>query len=394
MITHKTAFRRRPLAGILLFVLALTATMVSSPPASAATTSDCATSTSGRYETCFIYGGGTEDRLLVTKIKGKIDATADASAAGETGNYIRVALYNWYASGGGSDIAASLVRAQQSGVSVRVVVGPSESSITTYLASNGIDVRYCADSCMAEGSGSMHNKFFLVRKGDTKLVIQSSSNLKGSQATHAQNLLISRDDDALFSAYVNYWRRLYAKDWTYDGVTWDTNAKRTIDGTNDLSKAYFFPQPQATRVADVLGNVSACEPGNDRVWMEASEFDSSSYSKGIVDQLKRLRGIGCDIKVIVQKQAGYDMLRGYGIPATDIRCDGWSHNKLLLVDAKYASEWRKPVFVGSYNLTENSAWRANDAMLRVIDGSVTNRYINQFQHLWTNPRACDPAGVE
>ncbi|MFE6285622.1 phosphatidylserine/phosphatidylglycerophosphate/cardiolipin synthase family protein [Streptomyces sp. NPDC057877] len=394
MISHKSAFRRNPLAGLLLFILALLTTMVSAPPASAATTSDCETSVSGRYETCFIYGGGTEDRLLVTKIKGKIDATADAAAAGETGNYIRVAVYNWWVSGGGWDIAASLVRAQQSGVSVRVVVGPSEGTVINYLKSNGIDVTYCADACMTEGSGAMHNKFFLVKKGDTKLVIQSSSNLKDSQNTHAQNLLISRDDDALFSAYVNYWRRLFAKDWTYDGVTWGTNASRTIDGTNDLSKAYFFPQPGATRVADVLGNVSACQSGSDRIWIEASEFDSTSYSKGIVDQLNRLRGIGCDIKVIVQKQAGYDMLRGYGIPATDIHCDGWSHNKLLLIDAKYAGEWRKPVFVGSYNLTENSAWRANDAMLRVIDGDVTNRYINQFQHLWMNPRACDGAGVE
>ena len=47
------------------------------------------------------------------------------------------------------------------------------------------------------------------------------------------------------------------------------------------------------------------------------------------------------------------------------------------------------MFVGSYNLTENSATRANDAMLRVINGWVTNRYIEQFRQLWATPRACD-----
>ncbi|MFJ6539830.1 phospholipase D-like domain-containing protein [Streptomyces sp. NPDC091385] len=391
---NRPVFKQRSLTSAMLFILALLAAMISAPPASAET-SDCEVSTSGRYETCFIYGGGVQDLLLVSKIKGKIDATADASAAGEKGNYIRVALYNWYRSGGGQTIADSLVRAQRSGVSVRVVVGPTESEIITYLRDNGIDVESCADACADPGHGSMHNKFFLIQKGDTKLVIQSSSNLKDSQATHAQNLLISRDDTALFSAYVNYWRRLFAHGWTYDGVTWSTNSDRMIDGSNDLSKAYFYPQPGANRIADILGNVSACEPGNDRIWMEASEFDSSAYSSAIAAELRRLRGLGCDVKIIVQKEAGLNVLTGsYGISASDVHCDGWSHNKLLLIDARYAGEWRKPVFVGSYNITENSAYRANDAMLRVIDGDVTNRYINQFQHLWVNPRACDPAGVE
>ncbi|MFE2498961.1 phosphatidylserine/phosphatidylglycerophosphate/cardiolipin synthase family protein [Streptomyces scopuliridis] len=391
MITRKPDFGRRSLTSTLLFIMALMATVISAPSASAET-SDCEESTSGRYETCFIYGAGTQDLLLVSKIKGQIDATADAAAAGETGDYIRIALYNWFADGGGTDIANSLVRAQRNGVSVRVVIGPSDAGIKQQLIDAGIDVKSRANSCMDTAHGSMHNKFFLIKKGDTKLVLQSSSNLGAFQAQHAQNLLISRDDDALFSAYVNYWRRLYAGGWTYDNVSWNTNADRMIDGTYDLSKAYFYPQPESSRVADILGNVSACQTGSDRIWMEASELDNSDYARGIIAQLNRLRDIGCDVKVIVQKQAGYDQLTRYGVEESDVHCDGWSHNKLLLIDAKYAGEWRKPVFVGSYNITENSAYRANDTMLRIIDGSVTNRYINQFQALWTNPHTCDAEG--
>lgn len=389
VITHKPAFRRRSLTSTLLFIMALMMSVISAPSASAET-SDCEVSASGRYETCFIYGAGIQDPLLVSKIKGKIDATAAAAAAGETGDhYIRIALYNWFADGGGTDIAKSLVEAQRSGVSVRVVIGPSDSGIRDQLVDGGIDVKYCGNSCMDTDHGSMHNKFFLIKKGDTELVLQSSSNLGAFQAQHAQNLLISRDDDALFSAYVNYWRRLYAGSWTYDGKTWDTNAERMIEGTYDSSKAYFYPQPGSSRVADILGNVTACGPGNDRIWMEASELDNSDYSRGIMAQLNRLRLIGCDVKIVIQKQRGYDVLKGYGVEESDIHCDGWSHNKLLLIDAKYAGEWRKAVFVGSYNITENSAYRANDAMLRIIDGSVTNRYINQFQALWMNPHTCD-----
>ncbi|MDN3266926.1 hypothetical protein [Streptomyces sp. MA15] len=60
-----------------------------------------------------------------------------------------------------------------------------------------------------------------------------------------------------------------------------------------------------------------------------------------------------------------------------------------MCDAKYAGQWRKAVFVGSYDPTENSATRAGDAMLRVVGGWVTDRYVEQFRQLWTSPRACD-----
>ncbi|MCI3269700.1 phospholipase D-like domain-containing protein [Streptomyces sp. 7R015] len=377
---------RRSFQLAFLLIMSLMAAVVSAPPAAAI---DGTCEESGNYEVCFTYGGGIEDRLIAAKIKAKIDATAAAAADGETGDYIRVALYNWDVDGGGTAIANSLAAAAESGVSVRVVIGPSSQDIADILSAADIDWKYCGNSCMDADHGSMHNKFFVIKKGDTKLVLQSSSNLGKWQAQHAQNLLISRDDAQLFSAYVNYWRRLYAGGWTYDGVTWSTDASRTIDGSNDLSKAYFFPQPDSNRVADVLGNVSACEDGNDRIWLEASLVEDEAYAREIITELNRLQNLGCDVKIIVQEQSGKDIIEKYGVDDIQIGCDGWSHNKLLLIDAKYASEWRKAVFVGSYNLTENSAHRANDVMLRVIDGWVTNRYIDQFQTLWTHPHDCD-----
>ncbi len=382
----KVEHLRRSFRIVLLLILSMMAAVISAPPASAL---DGTCSESGNYEVCFTYGAGIEDRLIAAKIKAKIDATTAAAKAGETGDYIRVALYNWEDDGGGTALANSLAAAAEAGVSVRIVLGPSSQNIANIFTAAGIDWTACGNSCMDTAHGAMHNKFFVIKKGDTKLVLQSSSNLGAWQAQHAQNLLISRDDALLFSAYVNYWRRLYAGSWTYGGVTWSTDADRTVDGSNDLSKAYFFPQPDSNRVADVLGNVSACEDGNDRIWMESSLVEDETYAREIITQLNRLQNLGCDVKIIVQEQSGKDIIQKYGVDDIQIGCDGWSHNKLLLIDAKYASEWRKAVFVGSYNLTDNSAHRANDVMLRVIDGWVTNRYIDQFQTLWTNPHACD-----
>ncbi|MFJ4773188.1 hypothetical protein ACIP88_29490 [Streptomyces uncialis] len=62
----------------------------------------------------------------------------------------------------------------------------------------------------------------------------------------------------------------------------------------------------------------------------------------------------------------------------------------MLIDAFYASDWRKAVFVGSYNVSANSLRDSDDTMPRIVNGWVVNRYIDQFQSLWTNERACDP----
>lgn len=377
----------------MMFIMALVMTALTTPPANAATPylpGDC--DEEGNYEVCVTYAGAdAPDNLIFQRIKGKIDATASSPGADD---YIRVAMYAWDINAGsyGLAIAKSLKVAHDNGVSVRVVLGDDKGNDTTeeYFKNVGIDVVRCINACTGE-SGTNHNKFFLIQKGTTKLVLQTSTNLTDNQAEHAQNLLVSRDDPELFSHYVNYWRRLYDKDWTWGGDYWSED-ERAREGTNDLSRAYYYPMPTKSPLVGVLQNVTACTTGNDRVWLEASLFDTSSFSKEIADELKRLLAIGCNVKVIVQKQDGFDQLvylDRYNFPLNRVHCDGQSHNKLLLVDAKYAGEWRKAVFVGSYNITENSLRSSNDTMLRVINGWVTNRYIDQFENMWAHPRTCD-----
>ncbi|WP_237490770.1 hypothetical protein [Streptomyces sp. XHT-2] len=90
MISNWRTREGRSLGSALLLTLSLLLAAVCVPSASAAT-AGC--QEDGNYETCFIYGE-TESTLLVSRIRGKVDATARASAAGESGNYIRIALYD------------------------------------------------------------------------------------------------------------------------------------------------------------------------------------------------------------------------------------------------------------------------------------------------------------
>lgn len=113
----------------------------------------------------------------------------------------------------GQPLANALADAANAGVSVRVVVDTIDSNVEAVLDGANIDLNKCGQACVYDGTdpGAMHNKFFLIKKGDTQLVLQSSSNVGETQAQHAQNMLIVRDDAALFSAYLNYWRRMYSE---------------------------------------------------------------------------------------------------------------------------------------------------------------------------------------
>ncbi|MER7458862.1 phospholipase D-like domain-containing protein [Micromonospora sp. NPDC126480] len=366
----------------LFSLAAVLLTTVWVPPTPAAAAGAC--NEQGNYEVCSIFGGA-EDTLLARKMIAKINATANAA---QSGDYIRVAMYAWKESGYGREVADALVRADQKGVSVRIVMGTEhvEQSIVNTFRNAGIDLVQCDNACMSPYRGAMHNKFLAIKKGDTKLVLQTSTNLDLNQAQHAQNMLIVRDDTALFSAYVNYWRRLYARSWTWEGVSWSDDDAKNHYGSNGNSRAYFFPQPTKQPLPGILANVTECASGNDRVWVQASNVDESPFTQNVFSELARLRAIGCDVKVMVQKSSQTYLVSRYALPA---RCDGYNHNKLVLIDAKYAGQWRKAVFVGSYNLSENSNDRANDAMLRIIDGWVTNRYIDQFNQQWNSPGPCD-----
>ncbi|MET9994365.1 phospholipase D-like domain-containing protein [Streptomyces mutabilis] len=380
--------RRNSLQVTLISVLALMLAVLGAPPATAAV-SGC--EADGNYEVCFTYGDST-DTLIANRIAAKVEGAA--MAGGQSGDYIRVAMYQWSSSGGGDGVMAALKMARDSGFDVKVVAG---DHVTTEVADQlkdwGIGVNRCGvnsggDSVACTGeSGAMHNKFLLISRGTSKTVLQTSSNFSTTQAQHAQNLLISQNDTGLFSHYLGYWNRMNAGKWTYDGVTWDVD-DRARDGSNDLSRAYFFPMTGKAPLTGVLQNVTACTTGNERVWLEASLFADGAYSSGIISELNRLVGIGCDVKVIVQKYDGKKYMLDAGYKGK-LECHGQHHNKLTLIDAFYAGEWRKAVFVGSYNVTQNSLDKANDTMLRVINGWVTNRYINQFQALWMADVDCD-----
>lgn len=374
---------KRLVLSIVLAAVTVTAAIQLTGTGSAeAETPGCVTK--GRYRVCTTdphQAPGGQDFTIVEELQRQIDAA-------EPGGSIRIAMYLWTL----KRVAYDLVDAHDRGVDVEAVIGTNDDNpdgndtVIGILRDGGIPVTECFDGCLpnrdGERRGAMHNKFLLIDDATGTTVSQTSTNLTGGQVELHQNLLTTTDDDTLHQYYLDYWKRLAAKSWTVDGDTW-TNADRSRKGDHDLSKAYVYPVDSGDPVTGVLNNVDDCRTEDDRIWVTHSIAERT----GVRNRLIELHNAGCDVKVVTAKVDDERFMQaevpGLGrLSTAKVKSHQGTHNKFMIIDAKYAGEWRKLVVTGSHNLSYNSLQNANDVMLRIIHNGVTNEYIEYFRDLY------------
>lgn len=376
--THRTVLTLATIG-----VVAITAAVHLTGAASAeAETPGCLTE--GRYRVCTT----NPDKVADGKDFTVVEELQRQIAATESGGSIRIAMYEWTL----KRVANDLVAAQSRGVDVKAVLGTNDDkpdgndTVIEILESGGIPVVQCADGCLpnrdGQRRGAMHNKFLLINDANGKTVSQTSSNLTGGQVARHQNLLSTTGDDGLYDYYLGYWNRLAAKSWTVDGDTW-TNADRSRKGDHDLAKAYVFPVDSGDPLRAVLDNVTDCRTDDDRIWVTPSITERTSIRARLIE----LHNAGCDVKVVVANTDSEKFMQadvpGLGkLSAAKVKTVAGTHNKITVIDAKYAGEWRKLVVTGSHNLSYNALENANDVMLRLIHPGVTNEYIAYFRQLY------------
>ncbi|MFD0558625.1 phosphatidylserine/phosphatidylglycerophosphate/cardiolipin synthase-like enzyme [Stackebrandtia endophytica] len=383
------SFARRGLVTVLGVALALIAGLTPAATADqtrAAPSAAAQCTTSDRYTMCTtdprLHPDG-KDLTIVEEFQRRIQATG-------TGARIQIAMYEWTL----KRVADDLVAAKNRGVTVQVVIGRNDGDPTrndeviAILRGGDIPVTQCADACLPNRdgvkAGAMHNKFMLIEDAGVKTVVQTSTNLTVGQVQKFQNLVATEGDNGLFDYYRGYWNRMNIGSWTYDGVTWN-NADRSRKGDHDLSKAYLLPVTAGDPIAAALNNVTECRASNedDRIWVSHSIFERPAVRERLIE----LHNMGCDVKVVVGSAEGEAWVEqtvpGKGkLSASKVRSLPGNHNKFIVIDAKYAGQWRKVVFTGSHNISGNSLTNANDAMLRVINSAVVNVYIHYFRDLY------------
>jgi hypothetical protein len=243
--------------------------------------------------------------------------------------------------------------------------GLPSGSVTFCTRGNG--------SC--QGTNINHNKIYMFSKlsdGSENVVVQSSANLTTLKLHN--NLVVSRNDKALYDGYVTYFAALQAhhKDLDY---------YRHVDG--DQTIAYMFPRAEGDTITSVLDNVHCTSSSKIRITM-------AMWSDGrmdIVDGLRRLVDDHCDVRVNTRragtnvpakiidalKQAGVKVFEYPDQHGTNI------HSKYLLIDSDYATaggtSHRKLVWTGSHNYTLGALRDNDEVLLRVDDPTVFDAFM-------------------
>lgn len=331
-----------------------------------------------------------------SRIGDRIEELIDSA---KTGSTIRMAMYTWTR----TDIAEALRDAANlRNVTVQLVVQDPLNSAVMNILDQIVDPDFelvlCGPNsgCMPDAEHINHNKFLLFSDLGNGLphVVQMSQNLTIQQQGLYQDLLRVRNDPDLYNAYVGYFDRLRVGNWCYAGNCWNTEPKRSSDGTNNYSRAFFFPRvegvPSNDPILDILNNVEECRPNDDKIWVAVSKFstDDSVGGRGglLRGQLNELEDVyGCDVKVVVSGTTEREFL------CTQLDQVGHLaavHHKFLLIDAKFKGQWRNLVFTGSQNWNVEGQLQNDDAMIRLQLTGLFTRYRDYYNELYPLSAPC------
>jgi phosphatidylserine/phosphatidylglycerophosphate/cardiolipin synthase-like enzyme len=308
------------------------------------------------------------------------------------GSSVRIALYHFSRTG----MADRMVATQARGVDVRIVLDPTNrgsdgvewqavTTLKTGLPAGNVTVCREAEgegACIGAATGINHNKFFLFSQladGSMNVVVQSSQNLTNPQLHEHNNMIVIRDDAALYASYMGYWTDLQAQARNLDYYHYD-------DGDTG-TRVYYFPRASGDTIVSVLGNVSCA--GGTSVRVAMAFFTDGRLA--VAEALGGLRDDGCTVQVIIQEDnAGSDVvgaLRAHGV-------DLWLyprgpneegvHSKILLIEGTYSDvAGRKIVWTGSHNYTGPALDENDETLLKVDDADVYDAYLANWQQIQT-----------
>ncbi|HUS67932.1 MAG TPA: phospholipase D-like domain-containing protein [Kofleriaceae bacterium] len=346
--------------------------------------------------TCPYAGASPARQVFFTRPRSGGDFTIEdeivrLAQAAEPGSRLRLAYYHL----AHASIAEALVAAHRRGVDVGVVVDEknqtedppgsgtwrlndevallrAELGEDRMIVCGGGDLPADGGACM--GTTINHNKLILASAlcdGSRDVVVQSSANFGDSQLILHNNMVVLRDDEALFAAYETYWNDL-ATDRQ------DLGYYREADGDAG-THVWFFPRaaglltggidPDSDTVIDLLADVD-CASGAEVLFAESIWNEGRIY---IVDRLRAMADEGCDVRVLFNQATTEPEVKAAllgAFPGPELTPVKHMHHKYILVDGVVAGAPRQLVWTGSHNLTFGALRRNDETLLRVDDPAI------------------------
>ena len=314
------------------------------------------------------------------------------------GGRISVAMYHFSS----LDTASQLVAAARRGVSVQVVLDYESRSYAAYrrlrrgLGGNTGKpswVVVCDEDRGCIGPEFNHNKFFLFSStgGARDMVVQTSANATdGARDTQWNDALVLQDD-AVYAAYLAYFRDLAAQRHTADYHRSVQAGKYRLD---------FFPWAKGDPVSQALDQVSCA--GGTRVRLSLGHFTWGPIAR----RLWKLDDAGCRVQIVfdIVGPVAIHALTAKGgrngNPETRYLTEGgrttYAHSKYLLIDGTYQGRPQKVVFTGSNNYTRVGFHGHDEAMITVADPQLETEYAANFDAVFAHGhtvRPTDPDSV-
>lgn len=144
--------------------------------------------------------------------------------------------------------------------------------------------------------------------------------------------------------------------------------------------AVYFTEPEKNRHGD---NYSAPQDAFIRLLSAAKtsidgaffEIDSEKVADGFIAAKKR----GVNVRLVTDERSlrkrAYKKITAAGIPVINDDKKGFMHNKFCIVDGKY-------VWTGSYNITDNCAYRNNNNAILIASPELANIYDDEFREMF------------
>lgn len=354
---------------------------------------DCPIAGGPAQEAIFTAGGAEPDLAIEDQLVALIDAAVPDARLRAAFAYLDQPR-----------VAGALLAAHERGVDVRIVLDERNqvleagawrwtaavASLLDGLGAERVIVCGGADS-PPDGGGCIagdkqHNAFLLVSAtcdGSSSLVAQTSAYPTKDQLFRRNNLVVLRGDGPLFAAYDDYWRDLAAD-------RRDDSYYRIADGEQG-TRLFLYPRaPSGTRQVDpstdtihVLLHDNVDCAGGTRVRLAMSYW--STGRDYLVDELARLAGTGCDVRIVANPDTTDDAVASALAAAFDadhLAMLPGVHHKYLLIDGTYAGAPSRLVWTGSQDFTL-SALRGNDeAILRLSSPAFHDHFTADWTALF------------
>ena len=321
---------------------------------------------------------GTEDDLSLER------RLRDMLARTPSGASVRGAIYTWTR----ETMAEAFIDAAARGVDVRLIVGSDFPAVDLLRAALPGRVTTCRDTdgtpngC--QGGRINHNKFLLfsaLADGSKQVTVQSSANFTETQLPLANNLVIIREDAALYAAYLKYWNDLAQQPR-------NPNYFRSEPGDVG-TRVTFFPRASASGttglgdpIVEQLATIDPSAGGSIQITMAFW----TSARRAIAQRLVALHQAGCRVAVVTHPtQASAEILqilRAGGIPVTLLAA---IHSKYLLLDALCQGRPQRLVLTGSHNYTGPALTENDETLLQLSHPRLYDAFLADWRRLQAHP---------